>query len=193
MSTVTANTESKHPNITISRHILHTMAGLAAFSPARQRIARLRPLVEELCRTMALAQAPKAIHYSLETIARLSVDQSLQAQLMECGFIQFAVPLLLPYDSALSADKSKKTTRDGDAPFQEKDAPETKGEGELQKTQGGRGDNVQELANHTAKLAARALSRMGGYLSGSLKSPPNHVLRMTMNALLTPVLANKLK
>ena len=31
---------------------------------------------------------------------------------------------------------------------------------------GQQGENVQEQANHSAKLGARALSRMGGYLKG---------------------------
>ena len=192
MSTVTANTEPKHSNISISKNLLHTMAGLSSFPQARQRISMSRPIIDEICRTLALAQAPKVIHYSLETIARLSVDYSLQAQLMQCGFMLYAVPLLLPYDSALGA-KDKRDSTIGKDVFKEKDAPETKGEAQMQQAQGGKGDNVQELANHSAKLAARALSRMGGYLGGSLKSPPNHVLRSTMDALLTPVLANKLK
>ena len=62
-----------------------------------------------------------------------------------------------------------------------------KGESEREQAKGGKGDNTQELANHSAKLAARALSRMGGYLGGSLRSPRNDTLRLTMNALLTPV------
>ena len=61
-----------------------------------------------------------------------------------------------------------------------------KGDAEFQQSKGGKGDNTQELANHSAKLAARALSRMGGYLGGSLKSPRNDPLRLTMSALLTP-------
>mgnify|MGYP000307949484 FL=1 len=50
MSTVTQHTPGKHKNISISRNILHTMAGLAAFEPARDRIVNLMPLIEELCR-----------------------------------------------------------------------------------------------------------------------------------------------
>jgi len=200
MSTVTQHTPGKHKNISISKNILHTMAGLAAFEPARDRIANLLPLVEELCRTTALAQAPKATHYSLETIARLTVDKRLQHHLLNRGFMLYVIPLLLPFDAALNAGNKNATKsnnsnpgRDGMAPFQEKDSPEMKGEAETQQQQGGKGDNTQELANHSAKLAARALSRMGGYLGGSLKSPRNDTLRLTMNALLTPVLANKLK
>ena len=52
----------------------------------------------------------KVVHYSLETIARLSVDYSLQAQLMQCGFMLYAVPLLLPYDSALGAKDKRDST-----------------------------------------------------------------------------------
>jgi DnaJ homolog subfamily C member 13 len=197
MSTVTQHTPGKHKNISISRNILHTMAGLAAFEPARDRIVNLMPLIEELCRTTALAQAPKATHYSLETIARLTVDRRLQLHLLNRGFMLYAVPLLLPFDAALGANKKEGSNtnagRDGMAPFQEKDSPEMKGDAELQQSKGGKGDNTQELANHSAKLAARALSRMGGYLGGSLKSPRNDPLRLTMSALLTPVLANKLK
>ena len=174
------------------------MAGLAAFEPTRDRIVNLMPLIEELCRATALAQAPKATHYSLETIARLTVDQRLQLHLLNRGFMLYAVPLLLPFDAALtgvkdSANGAGNAGRDGMAPFQEKNSPEMKGESEREQAKGGKGDNTQELANHSAKLSARALSRMGGYLGGSLRSPRNDTLRLTMNALLTPVLANKLK
>ena len=53
---------------------------------------------------------------------------------------------------------------------QEQGGSETKVAAKATKTvtdgAGQQGENVQEQANHSAKLGARALSRMGGYLKG---------------------------
>ena len=42
MLTVTNRTERTHPNLVISSHILHSLAGLAAFEAARERMVRIK-------------------------------------------------------------------------------------------------------------------------------------------------------
>lgn len=50
----------------------------------------------------------------------------------------------------------------------------------------------QEVANKLAKLAVRACARLGGYLTGDLKSPNNSVTQAVLSRLLTPYLAQQL-
>ena len=47
-------------------------------------------------------------------------------------------------------------------------------------------------ANVVAKLAVRALARLGGYLDGDAASPKNPVVQRAICALLTPILARRL-
>lgn len=52
--------------------------------------------------------------------------------------------------------------------------------------------NEQRAANTAAKLAVRALARLGGYLEGDLATPREPTVRRSLAALLTPPLARRL-
>ena len=192
MLTVTNATDRHHPNLVIASHILHSLAGLAAFETARERMVRLPILIKELVRCTALMQAPKTIHYSLEAIGRTTVDTRLQALLLQQGVCLYIVPLLLQFDEGLDNIAEAKEAKEAN------DA-KTSGGAIKQasiKTDGAgkQGENVQEEANHSAKLGARALSRMGGYLRAKkLASPENAVMQLTMDAIMTPIIATKLR
>ena len=114
MCTVTNNTERSHPNIQIASHLLHSLAGLAAFEAARNRMAQIPALANELVRSTALLQAPKTIHYSLEAIGRMTVDRRLQCMLFYMDF-SLCRALLLQYDEGLNniTEKSEAENSDG--------------------------------------------------------------------------------
>lgn len=184
MCTVTNNTERSHPNIQIASHLLHSLAGLAAFEAARERMANLPALANELIRSTALVQAPKTIHYSLEAIGRMTVDRRLQCLLLVHGFTLYVIPLLLQFDEGLDNTSEGKDGHDNN---------DADSEAAAKAGNSGQGENIQAEANHSAKLGARAISRMGGYLtSKKLASPTNNILRSTIESIMTPPLAAKL-
>ncbi len=190
MCTVTNSTERSHPNIQIASHLLHSLAGLAAFEAARTRMAKIPALANELVRSTALVQAPKTIHYSLEAIGRMSVDRRLQCLLITHGFSLYVVPLLLQFDEGLNNATEKSEAKAAEGTDNEAAA---KAIAAARASMSGQGENVQAEANHSAKLGARAISRMGGYLkSKKLASPLNNILRLSMAAMLTPALEAKL-
>jgi hypothetical protein len=195
MMTVTNQTERNHPNLQIASHLLHSIAGLAAFEAAREKMVAIPALIKELVRCTALIQAPKTIHYSLEAIGRSTVDRRLQALLLQKGIVLYIIPLLLQFDEGLdnmSEAKEKKNSESAVA-ASEPAATEKKEADDGSSAVGKQGENVQEEANHSAKLGARALSRMGGYIqSKKLASPENKVMQLTMDAIMTPVIAKKL-
>merc|ERR1711865_667632 len=108
------------------------------------------------------------------------------------GVCLYIVPLLLQFDEGLDNIAEAKEAKEAN------DA-KTSGGAIKQasiKTDGAgkQGENVQEEANHSAKLGARALSRMGGYLRAKkVASPENAVMQLTMDAIMTPIIATKLR
>jgi DnaJ family protein C protein 13 len=153
MLTVTNTTPRNHPSLTIASHILHSLAGLAAFEAARERMVHIPLLIKELVRCTALIQAPKTIHYSLEAIGRSTVDIRLQALLVQSGVSLYLLPLLLQFDEGLDDVAEAKEQEQGGAAA----AAGGNSAAAVKDGIGKQGENVQEEANHSAKLGARAL------------------------------------
>ena len=199
--------------VKVATHVMHTFVGLGAFLEARQRVHRLQSLVDDICRAHAMTLAPRLVHLSLQTVSRLAIDAKIQEMLLLAGVLWKLLPLVLQFDHTLDVAAVGATNVSGKA------AAAAAAEGESKKGpantafEGGKEDeverphehrrnslemtaaerNTQADANRTAKLAARALSRLGGFLSGDkYETPKSPAARACVAALLTPALAKML-
>jgi DnaJ family protein C protein 13 len=138
---VSPSTAADEPALVIVQHVTHTLSGLAAFESGRAAIAALPALIADIARCLTLEQKPQVMQYTLQTIARLGASDELQRSLVGAGVAWRLLPLLFKYDATMD-EHAVDTT-----------------------------ENTQAAANANAKLAVRALGRLGGYLVGPLASP----------------------
>lgn len=169
LDVVSPSTDAKEPALLVIRHILHTFAGLATFDSARAQMPRAHGLFPSLVASVRLHQAPWVVKYALETISRICVDAPLQNAIARAGGVWTMLPLLFRFDAS-HEDAQVET-------------PSAASED----------SHVQHAANVNAKLAARTLGRLGGYLSDKLKTPENQGVRCALNCLLTRHLADMLR
>lgn len=170
----------------IMEHVLHTLSGMVTMPDARAVLVKLIPAAgeddligagaaawaQDIVYCLRYTQSASVLQYALETVVRASVDSQLQNALVTAGVVWFILPLLFRYDLTLE-----------------------KAEGSQLEQSPAAGDqhaNSQAAANRMAKLAVRALGRLGGYLSDKLATPRNDRVQRIMRSLLTAPLARRL-
>lgn len=158
-----ATTPEGDVKIQILDNILHTISGLSTLESARTQLLENDTFCWDLCIVLRLLQASNAVQYALETVSRLAIIKELQDKLVESGVIWSLFPLLFRFDETMEAGGVEQEAA----------------------------TNMQKAANLHAKLAVRAVGRLGGYLDNELTTPVNDDVRACMNALLTPVLAKR--
>ena len=164
---VTADTDPKAVQVAILANVLHTLSGLATLEDARVRYKSQAGFAANLSAALGVAQSPKVMQHAQNAVIRLAVDPELQNAMVDAGVLWRLVPLLFRFDATLE-----------DAGLGDKAAAE---------------DNEQMAANMHAKMAARSLSRLGGYFQGdAAATPDNPRVKEMCAALLTPVLARRL-
>jgi DnaJ family protein C protein 13 len=197
MTTITKQTDATELTVQVSTHVLHTFTGLSAFDRARDRMAAMPSLIFDMCRSLELQQAAKAVHYSLESIGRLANSTGLQDMLINSGLLWYIVPLLLSYDSSLAETEEAVANAKQTAESTESNPDQTEDERreviakESISTEDSK--NAQKDANRSAMLGARAVSRVGGFLFEPLHTPKNAIVQQTMEQILTPSVSPMLR
>ena len=166
-------------------NVLHTLSGLATLAQSRDRLLPIPNFPGHLVTCLTLVGSAKVMQHALEAIARLAESAPFQEALVSAGVIYRLVPLLFRYDATFEEREAAVIAANGG-----KLPPVPSEDG----SQGGsvHTDNEQRSANMHAKLAVRALARLGGYLEGTLASPVNMGVRRALSAILTPPLAKRL-
>lgn len=184
--------QAESSEMKILDNVMHTLSGLATLKEARDRMAANGQFSQLLIQCLTIPHAPRIMQHALEAVARLAILQPLQESLVNAGAVYRLIPLLFRFDATLEAQEAKAA-----AGAQPSSAASTPVAGASSASPGGSAsahtsDNEQKAANQQAKLAARALGRLGGYLDGDLATPYNSRVRRALAALLTPPLAKRL-
>jgi DnaJ homolog subfamily C member 13 len=148
----------------VLENVVHTLSGLSAMPDARPRFEADLYWAKPLVATLKYTRSPATIKYTLDAISRMAVSVPMQQALVDAGIVWRLLPLLFRFDITLERETIEAAAT----------------------------DNAQKAANLHAKMAVRALSRLGGYLEEKQSTPENLSVKATMNALLTPVLARRL-
>jgi len=160
-------------------NIMHTLSGLATLKEARERMVNNSQFASLIVSCLTVPHAARIMQHALESISRLAVTQAIQESLVNAGAVYRLLPLLFRFDATLEAQQQQASNG------QNTPTP-TANNGNTHT------DNEQKAANQQAKLAVRALGRLGGYLEGDLATPYNARVRRALAALLTPPLAKRL-
>ena len=102
---------------------------------------------------------------AVECVSSLAVDSILQMHFLQSGVLWHLLLTLFEYDHTLEESGVEE------------------GEG---------GSNKQAVSNNLAKLAVRALARLGGYLPEPSMTPDNPIVKAGLEAMLTAYLARQL-
>ncbi|ESO09053.1 hypothetical protein HELRODRAFT_156562 [Helobdella robusta] len=155
---------SKPEDLAVCTHIVQCFGVSAQFDACRTCILALPTIVQEVTRILYYNNVPKLCQHVAECITLLSVDATLQDNMLKAGVLWHLLLFLFEYDYTLEeggVNKSDET-------------------------------NQQETKNNLAKLAIHACARLAGCLSGEFATPSNPFIKKCLASMLTPYLANKL-
>ncbi|KAL0040215.1 hypothetical protein WJX77_000548 [Trebouxia sp. C0004] len=174
---------ANQPAAIMTTHALRTCAGMAIFANAQKELASRRECVRDVVGCCSLERAPAAVDAALQCIIQMAAAPALQELLLRVGVLGHVMPLLFGYDATHDA---------GSQPDHFDYTGSHKAQGPAFLGLGIQRSNMQAARNHHAMLAARALGRMAGVLTGRLGTPPCTAARQALAALLTPSLAARL-
>ena len=177
MQVVTAQTSKNAMEMRTLKNIVHSVSGLATMEAARSRLAGAvgHGWPGHFSYALSLVQSPPIMQHTLTAVGRMASTAELQDALVNAGILYRLIPLLFRFDNTLEkADAADKAA------------------GKKHEEEDDDGHNEQRFANQQAKLAIRALGRLGGYLSESLASPENARAKSMLASMLTPPLAKRL-
>lgn len=150
----------------VCSHILHSYAGAAGFEESRKLLAEMGELYRDISRCLWVQGAATLTASAIDCVCAMAVDSTLQDLLLKAGVSWHLLSYLFNYDFTL--DESNVEVNE--------------------KT------HNQEFFNRHAKLAIRALSRLGGYRQGHPDETPENInLKNALTTLITLFLCEKLQ
>ena len=158
---LTSDTPADDPRFTVALPVIQCFSHFASVSAGRDLMEKNPILMSDIARYPTLLQNSGCVQYGLETIANAAASADLQDMLLNgtvCALWSI-LPLLFRYDPSIATEKEGKV-------YQE--------------------NNIQYVANTNCKLAAYALSRLGGYLSDEDATPKNEAIQTYLTKLMTP-------
>lgn len=195
-------------------NVLHTLSGLATMKAARERLVTSSAFAPCLVSCLSLLHAGKCLQYALETMGRMVSHPGLQNAAITAGAIYRLIPLLFRFDPTAENKEGSSGGKPAQAAPAQRNQPvaQTVPQSMINSTAlvvsgGTKSDmrappehslppvvteNEQKQANVVAKLAVRALARLGGYLVKELASERHPIARRALSALLTPPIAKRL-
>ncbi|XP_077365120.1 dnaJ homolog subfamily C member 13 isoform X1 [Festucalex cinctus] len=182
VSVLTSSSKADDMAVQVCGHICKCYSVAAQFEECREKIIELPYIIRDLCHIMYYGKGlPKTAALAVQCVSSFAVDFFLQTQLYHAGVLWHLLVQLFNYDYTLE-ESGVQTSQD---------------------------TNQQEVANHLAKLSLVSLSRLGGYLPPTPRSPnggnpvsetngvesvppENPSIRKSLAAMLTPYISRKL-
>ena len=153
------------PAVSVCSNILRTFAGAAQFETCREAFIEQPKILRDVCRCLWIQESPKLTLNAIDCVCAFAVEEFLQNHLLNSGVLWHLIIKLFGYDFTLE---------EGGVEADEE-------------------TNKQQFINNHAKIAVRALSRLGGFSAGTDGTPANPTIQGAVCALLTPYIANQLK
>lgn len=150
--------------VTVCVHILRYFAAAVRFDACCEVICGLPEIVRDTCRCLYVNGASQLTQRAIECVSAMAANAKLQDALVDQGVLWHLLALLFPYDYTLAESGVEKSTD----------------------------TNRQEAANSNARLAHRAIARLGGFLQNDNATPPNQRVRTLLSAMLTSYLVLQL-
>lgn len=147
----------------VLKHVSSCFGVAAKFPACREVIVGMPSLIRDLCRVLYFKHLPDLCLSVVNCVSALSVDEELQMLLFHAGSVFHLMLNFFQYDYTLE-------------------------EGGVERS---RESNQQEVANQLAQQSVVACACLAGLLDGDLATPPNHMVRQSLQALLTPYLTRK--
>ncbi|XP_064489524.1 dnaJ homolog subfamily C member 13-like [Ornithodoros turicata] len=148
----------------VLKHVALCFGVAAKFPACREVIIGMPSMIRDLCRVLYFKHLPELCLCVVSCISALSVDEELQTQLFRAGALFHLMLFFFQYDYTLE-------------------------EGGVERT---KENNQQEVANQLAQQSMVACARLGGLLDGEMATPPNHMVRESLQALFTLYLTRKI-
>lgn len=164
VSVLSASSVDTDVAVEVCTHIVRCYSVSAQFQACRDRLIEMPELVKNICRLMYYKHLTKLSSVAVECVSSLATDSILQMHFLQAGVLWHLLLTLFDYDH----------TMEDSGVVQEE------------------GANKQAVANDLAKLAIRALARLGGYLPDPYMTPDNPIVKEGLTAMLTPYLSKQL-
>ena len=166
VSVLSASSKEDDVAVEVCTHIVRCYSVSAQFAACRDRLIEMPELVKNICRLMYYKHLTALSSVAVECVSSLAVDSILQMHFLQSGVLWHLLLTLFEYDHTLEESGVEETVEGG--------------------------SNKQAVSNGLAKLAVRALARLGGYLPEPHMTPDNPIVKAGLEAMLTSYLARQL-
>ena len=170
VAVLSASSKDEDVAAQVCRHIVRCFTVAATFSACREKLTEMTFVCKDISRILYFKQLTKLCLCAVECSAAFSSDATLQVHLFQAGVLFSLLLSLFKYDYTLE---------EGGVETDEK-------------------TNNQVVANELAKASIIALARMSedvgeAKIATETGLPTNHLIKNSLNALLTPYLSKQLK
>jgi len=170
VAVLSASSKPDDVAVQVCQHIVRCFTVAATFPACREKLTEMTFVCKDISRIIYFKQLTKLSLCAVECIAAFSSDPTLQVHLFQAGVLFSLLLALFKYDYTLE---------EGGVESDEK-------------------TNQQVVANELAKASIIALARMSEDVGEAKVTtdgglPTNHLIKNSLNALLTPFLAKQLR